>query len=274
MEVKTNEIIKEQQKPVGTLKPGMSKKQKIWVSLLAMLCLVFGGAVAYLTTAQVNQLKADGKNYSTLVPGAPGVNGKSAYQLAVDNGFQGSEEDWLKTLKGSTGDSGQPGLSAYQLAQVQGYLGTQQDWLRSLIGDRGKSAYEIAQDNGFKGSQLDWLASLIGAIGATGATGANGTNGAKGDTGDAGASAYTLAVMNGFDGTQQEWLASLKGADGAPGANGRTPFMSCVIRTTNSLPTQYIAWKYTDEEDSAYRDLYQLPAWAQGQNCVDLRSGV
>lgn len=31
-----------------------------------------------------------------------GVNGKSAYEIAVDNGFIGSEEEWLKSLQGIT----------------------------------------------------------------------------------------------------------------------------------------------------------------------------
>lgn len=28
--------------------------------------------------------------------------GKSAYEIALDNGFEGSEEDWLESLKGAT----------------------------------------------------------------------------------------------------------------------------------------------------------------------------
>lgn len=38
-------------------------------------------------------------------PGAPGKDGKSAYQIAVDNGFNGTEAEWLLSLKGDKGDS-------------------------------------------------------------------------------------------------------------------------------------------------------------------------
>ena len=41
--------------------------------------------------------------------GAGAVKGKSAYEVAVDNGFQGSESDWLASLVGTTpriGDNG------------------------------------------------------------------------------------------------------------------------------------------------------------------------
>ena len=35
--------------------------------------------------------------------------GKSAYDLAIKNGFEGSEEEWLLSLKGETGDKGDTG---------------------------------------------------------------------------------------------------------------------------------------------------------------------
>lgn len=36
------------------------------------------------------------------------VNGKSAYEVALDNGFIGSEKEWLDSLKGEKGDSAPP----------------------------------------------------------------------------------------------------------------------------------------------------------------------
>ena len=38
--------------------------------------------------------------------GAAGVNGKSAYELAKDNGFTGSEAEWLESLNGRDGVDG------------------------------------------------------------------------------------------------------------------------------------------------------------------------
>ena len=37
-----------------------------------------------------------------------GIYGKSAYEIAVENGFQGTETEWLESLKGET-----PDLSGY-----------------------------------------------------------------------------------------------------------------------------------------------------------------
>lgn len=39
---------------------------------------------------------------------AIGIQGRSAYEIAVANGFQGTEEEWLESLKGEPGDKGDP----------------------------------------------------------------------------------------------------------------------------------------------------------------------
>ena len=41
--------------------------------------------------------------------GAKGADGKSAYEVAVSNGFVGNEADWLASLKGEKGDKGDAG---------------------------------------------------------------------------------------------------------------------------------------------------------------------
>lgn len=55
---------------------------------------------------------ADGKQGPSGQPGQPGKDGKdgqSAYQIAVTNGFSGSETDWLASLKGHDGHDGAQG---------------------------------------------------------------------------------------------------------------------------------------------------------------------
>ena len=43
------------------------------------------------------------------------------------------------------------GLSAYQLAVKNGYTGTEEQWIDSIEGVEGKSAYQVAVANGFNG---------------------------------------------------------------------------------------------------------------------------
>ncbi len=40
---------------------------------------------------------------SSYAQGADGADGKSAYQIALDNGFEGTQEEWLKSLHGANG---------------------------------------------------------------------------------------------------------------------------------------------------------------------------
>lgn len=142
-------------------------------------------------------------------------HGKSAYQVAVENGFDGTESDWLNSLIGPSGKS------AYGIAVQEGFVGTESEWLESLVGPRGLSAYEVAVAAGFSGNQSEWLASLIGPTGKS-AYELSVEEGFQGTisewllslVGAAGASAYEVAVNNGFQGTESEWLVSLKGRDG------------------------------------------------------------
>ena len=43
---------------------------------------------------------------STIGGGGSGTDGKSAYEIAVDNGFVGTETEWLESLKGEQGEAG------------------------------------------------------------------------------------------------------------------------------------------------------------------------
>ncbi len=61
-------------------------------------------------------------------------SGKNAYELAVDNGFVGSEIEWLASL---VGQAGEDGMSAYEIAVNHGFIGDEAAWLLSLKGADG-----------------------------------------------------------------------------------------------------------------------------------------
>ena len=56
----------------------------------------------------------------------PAIRGYSAYQLAVKNGYTGTEKEWIDSI------TGVEGKSAYQVAVANGYSGTEEEWLNSL----------------------------------------------------------------------------------------------------------------------------------------------
>jgi len=114
-------------------------------------------------------------------------NGLSAYEIAVKQGFGGSEEMWLKTLKGDGGSNGKTGDEGAQ-------------------GEKGEKGDEGAQgEQGAQGAQGE-----KGDEGAQGEKGDEGAQGAQGSQGNQGLSAYQIAVSNGFSGTQAQWLAQSK----------------------------------------------------------------
>ncbi|MFQ9414114.1 MAG: hypothetical protein ACLR1Q_08060 [Ruminococcus sp.] len=110
---------------------------------------------------------ADGETSATLHNGAngeKGTDGKSAYQIAVEQGYQGPESDWLSSLKGDKGNTGAKGNPG-------------QD------GADGKSAYAIAVEHGYEDSEEKWLLSLKGEKGDTGERGEKGDAGVDGKDG-------------------------------------------------------------------------------------------
>ena len=68
------------------------------------------------------------------------------------------------------GIDGVDGATAYEIAVTHGYEGTEEQWIASLNGIDGKSAYELAVDNGYSGTEVQWLASLEGRDGVDGET--------------------------------------------------------------------------------------------------------
>lgn len=95
------------------------------------------------------------------------------------------------------------GLSAYEIAVKNGYTGTETEWLKSLKGkDSGKSAYEVAVDNGFTGTEAEWLESLKGKDGANGANGEDGKDAPEITIVDI----YNALVADGYTGTFKEFV--------------------------------------------------------------------
>lgn len=92
-----------------------------------------------------------------------GKDGKSAFEIAIEHGFVGTEVEWLESLKGVDGKDGVNGKDG-----CDGRNGA--DGLPGRDGIDGKSAYIIAVEHGFSGTETEWLQSLKGADGKDGIT--------------------------------------------------------------------------------------------------------
>ena len=86
-----------------------------------------------------------------------GADGASAYEIAVENGYTGTEAEWLSSLKGEKGDAGEQGIQG-----IQGEKGdTGEQGLQGIQGEKGEK----------------------GDTGAAGKDGMNGTDGRDGANG-------------------------------------------------------------------------------------------
>ena len=113
--------------------------------------------------------------------GAQGIQGLSAYQVAVQHGFEGTEDEWLISLKGEKGETGPKGdkgdTGEKGATGERGPQGLQGE--RGLQGDRGEKGEQGIQGPvGPKGEQGEQ-----GIQGIQGPQGEPGPQGPKGDTG-------------------------------------------------------------------------------------------
>ena len=223
--------------------------------------------------------RCDGWGATWYCPGTPGpqgptgpagADGDSAYQVAVNNGFIGTEEAWLESLQGTNGVDGINGTNGLDGKDgVDGINGTNGldgkdgvDGINGTNGLDGKDGVDgLNGTNGLDGKDgvdglngLDGVKGDTGAIGATGAQGEQGLQGVKGDTGAQGEqglqgvtgatgyNAYQVAQVNGFDGTITEWLASLKGDMGNTGMTGATGFSAYDVAVGNGFEGSITQW--------------------------------
>lgn len=106
--------------------------------------------------------------------GGAGSPGKSAYEIAVENGFEGTEQEWLESLVGQSAGFGTPTASATSLAN-----GEQPTVAVSANGENAAKVFDFR------------FGIPAGAQGPKGDTGAQGPAGAAGKNPVKGVDYYT-----------------------------------------------------------------------------------
>jgi len=170
-------------------------------------------------TPKMEDFNADNLKIDTLIKNIKDYEqGKSAYEVAVENGFIGTETEWLLSLKGEKGDTGEQGLQG-----IQGEKGDK--------GDKGDTG-----ERGFQGEQGE-----RGLQGLQGEQGIQGIQGIKGDTGNNGADGISPTIsiaestptsykLNVTDVNGTITTPNLKGADG----QGSGDMLKSVYDTNNN----------------------------------------
>lgn len=185
---------------------------------------------AYIQKLEI--IKLDGVRGQRGEQGDTGADGKSAYEIWLENGHSGTEEDFLEDLKGATGEQGEKGDTGAK--GEKGDTGAQgEPGADGATGADGQSAYELWLEEGHTGTEEDFLNSLKGEKGDTGAQGEKGDTGEqgeKGDTGPAGEIPFTVPFVAGdgiimeldSDGEDLKVIISVDSDSLPPGPAGAT----------------------------------------------------
>lgn len=155
------------------------------------------------------KISSSGSLHGTLT-GLEKIVGYSAYQVAVINGFEGTEEAWLASLKGEQGIQGEPGKVVFEELTEE-----EREMLKGNDGAPGKDGVPATHK---------WSGTTLTITSASGTSSAD----LKGDKGDTGNDGYTprknVDFFDGKDG--KDGYTPVKGKDyfdGADGKDGYTP---------------------------------------------------
>lgn len=157
----------------------------------------------------------DDSSYDMVITnGVDGIDGMSAYELAVTYGFQGNEAEWIASLAGN-------GIGILGIEKIDSPAGTPEHIDTYRMGFTDGSSYTFTVTNGLKGQDgvgvdsiertkteglVDTYTIKLSDGTETNLEVTNGHDGADGK------SAYDLAVEYGnFQGNPAEWVASLAG---------------------------------------------------------------
>lgn len=169
-------------------------------------------------------LSIQGKDGEKGVDGSSGNDGKSAYQIWLDAGNTGTEEDYLNSLKGQDGEDG------YTPVKGKDYF----DGTNGQNGADGKSAYQIWLEQGNTGTEEDYLASLKGEKGDDGYTPQKGVDYFDG--------------ANGKDAEQRffyvKYSANSNGNPMTDTPQSDTEYMGTIDTTATTPPTSYTAYTW------------------------------
>ena len=201
--------------------------------------------------------------------GTNGQNGLSAYEIAKNGGFIGSEDEWLASLKGEKGEQGEQGIQGIQ--GVQGEKGE-----RGEKGQNGADGIGIANSEINKNGELvitysnNTVDNLGVVVGADGKDGTNGTNGIDGIDGKDGIGITNAEINNSGEltltysnGTSAN-LGKVVGADGKDGADLSNEVED--IKAYIGYTDEDIAGLCVDYENKTFKRLAGAVGLSQGSD--------
>lgn len=166
-----------------------SRNKTLQKVLLAVLSIILMTGIAFFMANVVH-------NNSSQPTSSKVKNGLSAYELAVEQGYKGNLNDWLKSLDGK---------SAFEIAKENGYSGTEKEWNKAVanVSNQNKAVITNAgfnKNGDFILTLLDGtdvnVSNVSNSKGKDGTDGKNGTNGKNGANGKDGKDGVGINTVN------------------------------------------------------------------------------
>ena len=136
-----------------------------------------------------------GQNGANGRDGINGTNGLSAYQIAVSNGFIGTEQQWVVSLKGATGATGASGANGWTPSIRTEVRGTDELVLR-IIDWTGGSGTKPAVGYLSSTGLVTNISNATNIRGTQGIQGVRGEQGLQGVAGEDAAQATNIAIQD------------------------------------------------------------------------------
>lgn len=178
---------------------GLSYSREIVIRFTSQPVKVFEGADKIIYTSDdvieqaLMQMQIEVQRAIDAAEKAEGTAGKSAYEIALLNGFEGTEEEWLLSLKGEKGENGRDGIAG-EIKPI-GAFETEEELISTYPDGSSLSGGFLVSGEYYIWDTVSesWKGTgLLG--GAKGEKGDKGDKGEKGDKGDKGDRGETVSV--------------------------------------------------------------------------------
>jgi len=176
--------------------------------------------------------------------GVQGTPGKSAYEVAVDNGFDGSEAAWLESIKGAPGEPGEPGKDGTGV-NILGQYNTIDELKAAHPTGKVGDAYLVGADLCvWDDENKDWknVGNIQGPPGEPGEDGKDGKDGKSVTKAEIDTDGNLIIAINGVDST----LGKVVGTNGNDGRG------ISKIEGTPGKETTEVVVTYTDNTNDKF----------------------
>ena len=183
-----------------------------------------------------------------------GADGASAYEIAVENGYTGTEAEWLSSLKGEKGDAGEQGIQG-----IQGEKGdTGEQGLQGIQGEKGE-----------KGEKGD-----TGAAGKDGMNGTDGRDGANGFSPTATVTETDAGAVISITDKNGTTTATVKNGVGEKTAEGGEIFNRGTAATGSNSHSEGLGTTASGSDSHAEGNTTKASGWtAHSEGCGTIAAG-